>query len=347
MGGNAFNGKTLPRIDKDKYQSIIKKISDTLYENNMFNFYPLKQIGEKKDFGDVDILISNEYVNLSKLLVKVLSPDGSEYQHTKNNNVYSLLIDDVQVDFISIDWNKLDTIKVFYDYNDVGNLIGRLSRYNKCKFGPNGLFFDIYTEDKSRKLYEVFLSDDIKDIFKFLDLDFHVYNKGFDTYKEAFDFVLSSSAMNTLYYNSRAYINSKSYRRDKVRKTFNMFLDYIKDVDEVQEAEFIKDNDYKKTMNECLDNINTHFPSVKIFDIYDEQKLNEKISKLNKEKYNGDVVSFITGLSGKELGAFMKYLKDTYITNLNKKGKEIHQLNDVWLYIVIYFSYLKYDFLNK
>jgi hypothetical protein len=326
MGGNAF-GITLPRINKKNYNNTINEINEILVTNNIINFHNLKPISEKLDFGDIDYLISNEYnsINLKSIF------NIPNLKTTNNNGVFSILYKHIQIDFVYVNWDKIETIKIFYDYNDLGNLIGRLAKYYYCVFKPDGLYFKIYSEDKSRKLGEVLLSDNIKEIFNFLDLDYNKYEQGFETYKEAFDFIIKSKLMYIGYYKHKDYVNSKALRRDMVRKTFNKFLHYIHNMPSTEKP--IRP-DFISTLN-ILDGT---FKDSKVKEIYFQLKEKERITELNKKAFNGNLVMKLTGLKGIELGEFIKYFKCNYIDKLDK---EIYKVNKLWIIIQIYIYYFK------
>ena len=76
------------------------------------------------------------------------------------------------------------------------------------------------------KIKEYCLSNNFEDILNILGLNTTVYKNGFDTYQEMFDFVISSP-----YFDKNLFLfenlNNKNRVRDKKRKTYNMFLEYL------------------------------------------------------------------------------------------------------------------------
>lgn len=298
MGGNAF--KMAKRISKDKYYDLIEEIGDVLHEATIEVFRFTKQIEEKEDFGDIDVLIHSGYSIDQKFIKDNFGTDDV----ITSSNVISFLYKETQIDFIKVDFTYIDTITLFYDYNDLGNLIGRMAKFYNCKLRPDGLFLDIYTKKKDRLLTKIHLTDDINIILKFLDLDLGRYQKGFKTYKEAFDFIIKSKCYNHEYYTNREYVNSDSWKRDRVRKTYNLFLDYIMGIEKV--------SDPKK---EFLDNVrivHNFFRELNIKEIIRDAKREEKINRKNKRFLNCEIYTKITGLEGKELGKFIFYMKSSF-----------------------------------
>jgi hypothetical protein len=119
------------------------------------------------------------------------------------------------------------------------------------------------------------------------------FESGFDTYKEMFDYVQKSK-----YFNPELFkfenLNNRNRVRDKKRKVYNEFLNYI-DFNKTNELEYDPKVDYP-WLND----------SIAEFDIeYDRRKA-------IREAVPGAYVMERTGLTGKDLGSLIDMIKVTY-----------------------------------
>jgi len=180
------------------------------------------------------------------------------------------------------------------------------------KYGSAGLIASVYSIDNSRKLADIVISKDNRKIFKFFDLDYDKYLKGFDNLEEIFEFIINSK-----YFNPNNFLmenlNSVDRKRSKKRSTYKGFLDYInlKNFDKDSGFKFNKDkSSYHRIINE-------YFPESNFLEILDELKKEDDRNKRISEKFNGNIVMEITGLKGKELGNFIHKFKQ-YIEDKRK-----------------------------
>ncbi len=328
MGGNMFQ-KTR-RIRKSTFNRANNEILNILNSNGFVNSRPIKSITEKKTFGDIDILISNQYFNNLKPSDFIKQCFGDVlFQYTSSG--ISFVYRGIQVDFILINWDLLETHTTFYDYNDLGNLIGRLAKFYYCKYKPIGLYFTLYTPKKDKKLDDIFLSSDITEIFNFLGLDYDRYKLGFDTYKDAFDFVMASHCFNSKMYFEKGVVDSESFRRDRKRKTYVRFLNYIKNKN-ITERE-------RDSLVAVLPKIDSTFKNVNLISRIDKKLEDYEEYNKSKDAFNGKVVMAYTGLTGKELGDFMGYLRNEYVRNLDVKLYELSEeqiKNDILKFYDLY-----------
>jgi len=332
MGGTLFN-QNKDRMSKKEYILLTKEVLNLLGEN-IKRIKPLKQIGEKKTFGDIDFLISKQYFSNGLNVVNFIKETYNTEDVKTTANGVSFLYKGRQIDFILIDWRLVDCISVFYDWNDLGNLIGRLSKFYHCKFKPTGLYFDLFTSKKDKKLVEIFISNDVEKIFKFLNLDYNVYNSGFETYTDAFDFILKSNNFNYKFYIDREFVNGEAYRRDRIRVTYLNFLEYINRLDltdKVVERGKVEDS---------LDYIDSMFPEIKIKEVIETEKIKYDESEKAKLVYNGRLIMDYTGLMGEELGLFKQYLYVNWINKLDKKIYE-YSSDEIKNKIIEYFNIYK------
>ena len=310
MGGNLLNGK---RISSSEHSTIQSEVISSI-KNNCYGISDLSSIvintipyiKEKQDHGDIDLIVSS--VDFNKLKT-VLSKHF--VVKTTATDMFSILYKGVQVDLIYIPERFVDYATNYFSWSDLGNLIGRLARPLGFKHGHNGLRYLLMYN--TTKIKEYCLSNNFEDILNILGLNTTVYKNGFDTYKEMFDFVISSP-----YFDKNLFLfenlNNKNRVRDKKRKTYNMFLEYL---------DTIEINKIPKVLNEPQFNfVCRHFPTTYNLVMYDYTNHLEHI------KTRSEIVSYLRetyNLEGKVLGNAIIKLKEIGLFKLpiNKNGINI------------------------
>ena len=106
-------------------------------------------------------------------------------------------------------------------------------------------------------------------------------------------------------------MNSTDRIRERKRKTYELFLDYINSKDNLIECKYenisLKDG-YSVKEPQFTDIICKEFHHVK--NEYDKIITDYEENKLFKEKFNGKICTELLGLEGKELGQFMQWARD-------------------------------------
>ena len=138
MGGNVFTTLDFKskRVDLKDFLRIKNEII-TLFKNNNLNLYFGEYTRDKTSFGDLDIIVDT---NLDKF-IKVL--EDHSFKYSKNSNVLSFLYEDFQVDLIKVDSHTLDYAVLYYSWNDIHNLLGKLCKKLGFSHGQNGLIYVI------------------------------------------------------------------------------------------------------------------------------------------------------------------------------------------------------------
>lgn len=147
---------------------------------------------------------------------------------------------------------------------------------------------------------------------------------GFGTLEDIYSFVTDSH-----YFCKEIFAlenrNHAARVKDEKRSTYTSFLEYIKDRQYDNQPEFSMEQ---------------------VFDAFPE--LQERLTEVEKEyaaqkefktRYNGLLVSEVTGLQGKELGLFMKYVKEYFAGSLEGV---INALNPVVIERFVAHMYLVY-----
>ena len=311
MGGKVMKkyGVETERKSTQEHKRIEKELIPII--SNMFNtevkiveFYR-----NKETHGDCDLLILN-HGNLGNISKKLEEKFGIVHA---NGNVYSFVYDKYQIDIIPQPTKNWETAKVFFDWDPSGNLMGKIAHKFGLKYGLQGLVYPFRTFS-GRLSRDIVISKDNRKIFKFFDLDYDKYLKGFDNLEEIFEFIIDSK-----YFNPNNFLmenlNSIDRKRNKKRSTYKGFLDYInlKNFDKDSSFKFNKDKSSYHRM------INEYFPESNFLEMLDELKKEDDRNKRISEKFNGNIVMEITGLKGKELGNFIHKFKQ-YIEDKRKVG---------------------------
>lgn len=302
MGGNLLTkGK---RLERDKYLILENEIKT--YLNNKITKYKYKiprYYQDKPDFGDMDIIISNEFFINKKIneisFENILKNDLDLSICKFNSGILTTLYKGFQVDYFPIYKSKLEMCSNFMDYN-IGNFIGKIARRFNLKYGMKGLYY-IYRGDDNHYKRELFISNNIKDIFTLLDLDYKKWKQGFKNNIESYNWIIDSK-----YFSTFTYLTPKpgTKKRIKQRPEFENFTKWLNNNNINREFTFPSDN-------VKFDVIKDHFPQI---DIEDFVKTSNElyVKKQNiKNKFNGNIImNLIPNLKGKNLGRFMKYFEN-------------------------------------
>lgn len=295
MGGNALSFETR-RVLRDEYFVLVEEIKGKLESIGESKFSDIPAYRTKPDFGDIDILICSDRPNRREWIQKLFDP--KEIYH--NSDVFSFDYKDVQVDFIFCEPENFVTSYNYFAWNDLGNIYSRIMHRFGARNGHDGL--TLIVRDDTRVIGEILLSKDIDEILKFGGYDPVRFHEGFDTLEDIFKFVVSSP-----YYNYEIFdLDNRNYRartRDRKRPTYTEFL--------VWAQENVTENGYEWNSNKAA-----YLPRI----LYTFGKLDEYTDMLRKHfqnldikaKFNGELVMKLTGLSGKELGAFMTGFKEKF-----------------------------------
>lgn len=311
MGGNVFQTKSR-RYSKEEYiileAEVIDKLSSIFVKTDEITCRPLRYYSSKDSFGDMDIITNTTLLlpNWIPVVIEVFSLGHGEW--SKNGNVLSFLYKEFQIDLIGmVDYN-FDTAYDYYAYNDLSNLIGRISHKHGIKFGHDGSWITLRNGDY--KIGDILVTKSTKDLFEYLELDYNHWNSGFDTIDEMFTWVSATRFFNKEIY-SLDNRNHYSRTRDKKRANYAGFLEWIADRD-------LPNYPYQEVTSKDGYNIREpYFTEIckrwsHVGEEYQKLLSKEKDREKFKEVFNGSLVMEISGLAGKELGGFMDYCRTTF-----------------------------------
>ena len=289
MGGTCL-GKQFPRITVERYHELTTQLSCHL--QHYFNKVAFPTVFSDKDsFGDIDILVSTPFNSTWKQdLFKWLDIKLAK----SNGNIHSFEFGQAQIDLILVPPEEFDFQLKYLSYGDMGNLIGRIARHKHYKFGGKGFFFPQNDKD-------VLISHDWNESINFLGWTTEFPG---GTKKDMFDWIISSR-----FYNPAIYLfenrNYSGKHRDSKRQTYLDFLEYTKDH---TGSPLVRPDKY-----ECLNEALNKFP--KFCRAFAKNLSDLAEAREISEKFNGNIVAEVTGLSGKELGDFIQYFMHSYCFN--------------------------------
>lgn len=313
MGGNALLLSKAERMNNEEFEIIKNEISE-LFDKSSYRFglkeiYFVKNYSEKDSHGDVDVLCF--YDNYPDKLLKEIEIFFNPEEVHKNDNVISfnfrshIITKNVQVDLITYNTKFSETAKLFHNYNDLGNFIGKISKGIGLKFSPKGLLFDLkcFTDSSISFQKNLELSIDVDKILDVLGLDKLIYRQGFENLEEIYDFITKSKNFiyETFSHKQNDFTNSQQRHRDIRRPSFLYFSDvYIKKHPELRTR-----TNKKPSYLESIYFISKEF-NIDVLNIQMgyERKLYLKL--LANSKFNANDVIDVFDISGHELGNSLK-----------------------------------------
>lgn len=309
------------RYQAEEYHALVPEVSE--YFEKALNcsknwIVEIPAYTNKQSFGDMDLIICSEEVKNSNWKY-MLEYNGIPVE--TNGNCHSILFKELQIDLIFTERKYFWSSVNYFKFNDLGNLCGRMLHRLGLKWGHKGLSIvvrpvsDIISEN-NHILKEIELeTDGNKAWFKVCEI------LGLDPLFEPeelvdiFEYVASS-----IFFDPEIYMldnrNATSRVRDKKRKTYHEFLQWIERTNPPANYNF-PDKDERGGYNIRYpfyqDIILKHFPWV-------EQEVNQIIETHERDKqfvklFNGKIVGDETGLESKSLGMFMSFMKPIVSTD--------------------------------
>ncbi len=306
MGGNALKQVETRRYQRDEYLALEAEVLGILRAD-----FPGRRVAaiqayrEKESFGDMDVLLESD--NLHADLMKYAHERFNTKQVVRNSHVVSFEYKDFQIDLICTTAKNFETSASYFAWNDLGNLMGRVAHKLGFKYGHEGLSMTF--RDGDYMYAEVEVSRDVPRIVEFLGYDPDRFAEGFDTVEEIFNFTASSPFFNKEIY-SLENRNHTSRVRDRKRKTYNQFLTWIESAQLPYSYPWatMREQGGREYKKQFVKRAFEFFPEFK--DKYEKTQADFETWKQVKQNFNGDLVREWTGLQDRELGDFMKHLRE-------------------------------------
>ena len=305
MGGRALKNTETRRYQRDEYYRLETEVLYALrgaFPGRIMDAIPA--YAGKESFGDMDVLIESDgmTVNVRDILQATFSPN----EIIKNGSCYSFDYKQLQIDLILTPIEIFNTSLVYFSFNDLGNLMGRIYHKMGLKYGHEGLTYAVYDDDdtdNTRLIDVIDVSRNHDLIFSIAGYSYSRWLRGFKNLEEIFEF-----AVDTPYFNYGIFDlenrNHRSRVRDKKRPTYTSFLEWAKDKPARYDWGDMTDHTDRKAF---LPRINQFFPHFQAK--YDDVIARNEERKHIRAMYNGETISELTRYREKDLGLFMSYLK--------------------------------------
>ena len=176
---------------------------------------------------------------------------------------------------------------------------------NQCnlKLSPNGLEYRFFFNNEQIKKESIVLTQNWKEIFNYLELDYEKWKKGFQTVEDMFEMIISCK-----YFKKELYplenLNHHNRMRDKKRPNYNKFLKYIQNKNIINKFKDKYDDQYKVSYDALK-----YFNKV---DIYQKKLKTYQNKETLKKFFNGNVVNKLFNVENVELGNYLKLFKSRY-----------------------------------
>lgn len=294
MGGNALKIIQTFRKPRNEYEEIkkiiISKLENYLPTHENISYGTIIEAPEKEDFGDLDILVSGDSNEIFKM-IEFFEPDEIQ----RSGNIYSFNYKDFQIDFIEVESIKM--AQFFYNYGDVGSILGRIFSTYGFKFGQKGL--SLHLKDCGDTV--IFLSDNPEEVCRYFNYNYERWLQGFSKIDECFEWIISSK-----YFRKNIFFggNFKTNKKSLQRPFYSKFLEFLNTLPYFYYKKyydfppaidyFNKGNEYQKirTDLQIKNLVHSKFNSNIFMDLgYSPEKNNLTLSKF-MDKFKSEIVNF-------------------------------------------------------
>jgi hypothetical protein len=313
MGGRALaqhgietRRYTTPELEQAS-QEIQKKLSD-LYPGIITSgtrYYDTKQ-----DHGDLDLLVfPMDLPEFGNGIRKVLEEEFGAQKVIHNDIVWTFDYNDLQVDLIVLDQMYEEMAKMWYGYNDLSTLIGRVYRFWHLKWSPQGVFYTVYADDRSRILGELRVTRDPRGALELLGYDYDRYLQSFSTLEDVFEYLVSGERFSAECCDPK-YLSNDTRIRDAKRTNVQLFDEWMKKKEGCQYFPRPTHLDTIKLIDKDFNYLLGHyFPDFSIADQIMPLYQKHAMKKMVSAKFNGGYVREAFGIDGRELGEALKKFK--------------------------------------
>ena len=296
MGGKALNkyGVHTERKNTEEFKQIGYELNVRVFFDLTFFTSVVTCYRNKADHGDLDLLIQvrpNSDVNWAEYIQNTFKPQAIY----SNGGVYSFDYKTFQVDFIPIPEQKWATALVYFSYDPLGNIMGKTFHKFGCSYGWEGLYYK-YRNYRGTNSANILLSNDVRKIFEFGGYDYERYLLGFDTLEDIFKFTINSKYFDTEMFQMEN-LKSLDKKRNRKRKSYHIFLEYLKENNINTKYPFDEDKDL------YIMDIDNAFPEANLLEQLHDLQIKDEFNQALAEKFNGNIVmQWIPELQGRELG---------------------------------------------
>lgn len=329
MGGNAIKGAFTRRYQKSEFDQILPVILEKA-KKKFTDAKSTTYFKSKESFGDADILVLVDRKFSDNEIKEWIIEEFNSKEVVQNSHVFSFEFNELQVDFILTPVSNWETSQVYFSYNDLHNLVGKVAHKFGLKWGFKGLEY-VYRID-GKVLGEINVTKNYRDALEFLGFDVETYDRGFDNLDEIFDFVTSSKYFNPWLFDFET-LNRINRERDQKRATYASFVNHVAPMKEAGKEAYHYFYYDKKVY---LGLIDYYFPG--FLEQYRELEKKEKRKQNVSELFNGNMLIEEFNITGKELGdaifKFKSYFSDNkafedYILETNNKAEILQKFAQI------------------
>jgi hypothetical protein len=301
MGGHALKNTYIERKNTEEFLIIGKEIQDKILNDLFLETAIVKCYRAKTTHGDLDLLIKiipNLNINWRIYIQTVFNPN----EIVKNDKVYSFNYKDFQIDFILINEKSWITAQTYYNFDCVGNIMGKTFHKFGCSYGWEGLYYK-YRNYRGTNSANILLTNDVRKIFEFGGYNYDRYLLGFDTLVDIFAFTINSKYFDTEMFQMEN-LKSIDKKRNRKRKSYHIFLEYLKENNINTKYPFEEDKNF------YIADIDAAFPEVDLLQQLHDLQVKDEFNQALAEKFNGNIVmQWIPELQGRELGTAIGQFK--------------------------------------
>lgn len=293
MGGLAIKNAFTRRYQKDEFDAVLPTIIEKakkLFSDAKSTTY----FKSKESFGDADILclVDKPMDNID--IKQWIIDEFQSKEVVQNSHVYSFEYNELQVDFILTPKADWETSQIYFSYNDLHNLVGKVAHKFGLKWGYKGLVYPYRIDGKM--MSDIVVTKDYRKALNFLGFSAHIYDQGFDSIDEIFLFVTSSTYFNPWMFDFET-LNRINRDRDKKRKTYAGFVEHVAPMKARGKEAFWY---FYSDKTAYLGLIDHYFPGF-LKNYRALQKKEERKREVNSF-YNGNIIMENFGLKGADLG---------------------------------------------
>lgn len=302
MGGKFYG---FDRMNADGYRERVVEVRAVLDRYVPGQYAIPRSYGAKLTFGDIDVLVVDQGDQWPAMRTSI-ADELRVNACLRNGNTDSMSYRQMQLDFFQVEPEYLRVMAAFMDFNDLGNLVGRLARKFGLKWGERGLTYP-YRRASGNYVVDMPVSLDFEAVCRFLGLDYATWRTGFHELHEMFDWVIASP-----YFSVGPYVDSNEstshMRKDGVHRTnIARFIDYLSEKDIIKRYEYAERELY-------LPMILAAFPDAKLVEQIAMERIAEARADMLRAKFGGKLVQrlrpeFKDHAAGPALGEFIRTLK--------------------------------------
>jgi hypothetical protein len=298
MGGKALKQCNIQRMSLEQFAEV-RDIVVTRLEKDFpaYRIEVFKAYRAKSDFGNLSIVMErgDEPDDMSAYLAQTFRP----LQIVSNGDMYSFEVKGHQVDVLLASKEQFGMVAAYYAYNGLGWLLGELAHALGMKLSTEGL---TYTVQKGTwKLADIALATTWPEVLSVLGYDFQRWEQGFGSLEDIFEFVASSA-----YYSSDIFDDPYGYKDVPAGTRLTTRLSMAKWVDENP----VKVPPFNSSPAEWQALLFDKFPVLpaKLAEL--ERAHQDRL--VAREKFNGQLVSGLTGRTQRDLGQCLARIEESF-----------------------------------